>query len=322
VSFLVLTTSLVINPNKRDAAVHDLPLRHVTASFGRQLYDITGSLVLSYPLDLCSNNSIRHFPETMYGKIVFALRGSCTFSTKVNNAAQKGAIGVIIGNDNQLNRDETVIMSSTYPVPDVRIPVVGVSYNSYVSLHSYFLFFRTQKLNITVRMTSFENPQIDGFSTGQPHNRPYLSSTGGHPHNDGKNGDNSNSDINRKEGGGRGHPGGAILLSVAIFLVGFALGRCCHKRGRFRRWREMMMARRGGNNYNQLEQAQPQPAAQQLQPVQPENQSQISNIPVAIPVAHPQIQSNLPLYPTLHVPQSASHFYNPENQNRDQRLLI
>ncbi|HEY8847893.1 MAG TPA: M36 family metallopeptidase, partial [Thermoanaerobaculia bacterium] len=64
-----------------------------TADFGSQSFELSGDVVATQPGDACTQLSA---PVT--GKIVFIDRGACGFSTKVGNAQDAGAIGVIIGN--------------------------------------------------------------------------------------------------------------------------------------------------------------------------------------------------------------------------------
>jgi Zn-dependent M28 family amino/carboxypeptidase len=60
------------------------------------------------------------------GSIALLQRGTCTFQEKAENAQAAGAAGVIIFNEGQEGRTETI--QGTLGEPTVRIPVVGASY--------------------------------------------------------------------------------------------------------------------------------------------------------------------------------------------------
>ncbi|OBZ85987.1 Minor extracellular protease vpr [Choanephora cucurbitarum] len=66
--------------------------------------------------DACTADSV---PDSVSGKIALIQRGTCTFVTKVENAAAKGAVGVVLYN----NVDGTFSAST----PGVSIPVISVS---------------------------------------------------------------------------------------------------------------------------------------------------------------------------------------------------
>jgi hypothetical protein len=63
------------------------------ADFGSQSFDLSGDIVATQPRDACTALS-----ATLSGRIAFIDRGSCSFTTKVGNAQDAGAISVIIGN--------------------------------------------------------------------------------------------------------------------------------------------------------------------------------------------------------------------------------
>jgi Zn-dependent M28 family amino/carboxypeptidase len=66
------------------------------------------------------------------GSIAVIQRGSCTFALKAINAEAAGAVGVIIFNEGQPGRTETVF--GTLGEPAVTIPVVGAAYDVGVEL--------------------------------------------------------------------------------------------------------------------------------------------------------------------------------------------
>ena len=63
------------------------------ADFGSQSFELSGDIVATQPRDGCTPLS-----AALSGKIAFIDRNTCSFSTKVGNAQDAGAIGVIIGN--------------------------------------------------------------------------------------------------------------------------------------------------------------------------------------------------------------------------------
>ncbi|PWH18606.1 MAG: hypothetical protein DDG59_05595, partial [Anaerolineae bacterium] len=66
----------------------------VEADFGPQTFDITSPLTTTVPANGC--NAITN---NLSGKIALIDRGSCTFVTKVKNAQNAGAIGVLVANN-------------------------------------------------------------------------------------------------------------------------------------------------------------------------------------------------------------------------------
>ncbi|MDH4459707.1 MAG: M36 family metallopeptidase [Nevskia sp.] len=67
-----------------------------TASFGAQLFDVSGTVVASAPANGCSALSNA---ADVAGKIALIDRGTCGFVVKVKNAQDAGATGVIIANN-------------------------------------------------------------------------------------------------------------------------------------------------------------------------------------------------------------------------------
>jgi len=66
----------------------------VEASFGPQTFDVTAPLTTTVPADGC--NAIT---SNVSGKIALIDRGGCTFVTKVKNAQDAGAVGVLVANN-------------------------------------------------------------------------------------------------------------------------------------------------------------------------------------------------------------------------------
>jgi hypothetical protein len=92
-----------------------------TASFGPQLYDVTGEL--SYVQDSTASTfgCNAYAAAALAGKIALVDRGSCSFVTKAANAQAAGAIGVIIANTT------SGLINMTGADPTLVIPSVSVS---------------------------------------------------------------------------------------------------------------------------------------------------------------------------------------------------
>jgi Zn-dependent M28 family amino/carboxypeptidase len=67
------------------------------------------------------------FPATTSGNISLIQRGTCTFFEKAFNAQQAGAVGVIIFNEGQDGRQET-LAGTLGAQEDITIPVTGISF--------------------------------------------------------------------------------------------------------------------------------------------------------------------------------------------------
>ncbi|MEM4204402.1 MAG: S8 family serine peptidase, partial [Candidatus Methanomethylicaceae archaeon] len=67
-----------------------------TAAFGPQTYNVTGEVVVAQPYRACSALTNA---SAIAGKIALIERGDCAFVTKVQNAQDAGAIGVLIVNN-------------------------------------------------------------------------------------------------------------------------------------------------------------------------------------------------------------------------------
>lgn len=80
----------------------------------------------------CSSDDFNQF-ET--GSIALIQRGTCTFLEKVQFAQDAGAIAVILFNEGQNGRED--VLEGTLGSPDsLTIPVIGVSYDTGVSIYS------------------------------------------------------------------------------------------------------------------------------------------------------------------------------------------
>ncbi|WP_444918653.1 S8 family serine peptidase [Microbulbifer sp. JMSA003] len=83
---------------------------------------VSAEVVLSEPLEACSEvtNS-----ESLEGSIALVRRGGCSFTDKYNNAADAGALAIVVYNDGTADdRINPISMSA----PDTRIPGMMISY--------------------------------------------------------------------------------------------------------------------------------------------------------------------------------------------------
>jgi len=69
------------------------------AAFGPQTFDVTGDVVLADDGVAPTSDACTALAAPATGKIVLLDRGGCTFKTKVRNAQNAGAIGVILANN-------------------------------------------------------------------------------------------------------------------------------------------------------------------------------------------------------------------------------
>ena len=95
------------------------------AQFGPALNTtgLSGSIARATPADGCTAVS-----TAVSGKLALIDRGTCDFVTKVLNAQNAGATGVIVANNNTAAPDEVFTMGGTNR--RIRIPAVMVGYNS------------------------------------------------------------------------------------------------------------------------------------------------------------------------------------------------
>ena len=75
------------------------------------------------------------FPSDTAGKIVLIQRGTCTFFDKASNAQTAGAAGVIIFNEGQPGRQET-LAGTLGAQTDITIPVTGISFADGTELYN------------------------------------------------------------------------------------------------------------------------------------------------------------------------------------------
>ncbi len=93
-----------------------------SASWGPLSFSLTGTVVVSAPLDGCTA-----FTNDVVGKIAFINRGTCGFVTKVEAAQAAGAIGVIIGNVATSGAAATPPGMGGTPVGTVTIPSLSLA---------------------------------------------------------------------------------------------------------------------------------------------------------------------------------------------------
>ena len=86
------------------------------------------------------------------GKVALIQRGTCTFHDKALNAQNAGAIAVIIFNEGQPGRTDTLL--GTLGAPDFTIPVIGVSFAVGEDLHNMLIAPSTVTVHITTDTTS------------------------------------------------------------------------------------------------------------------------------------------------------------------------
>ncbi|HSN97333.1 MAG TPA: M36 family metallopeptidase, partial [Candidatus Nanopelagicales bacterium] len=105
-----------------------LSLATGTAGFGPNTFNTTGELILindtasPSPTDGCENTA---WASDVTGKIALIDRGTCSFKTKVLNAQQRGAIGVIIANNQAGNTPNTLGNDATITTP-ITIPTFSI----------------------------------------------------------------------------------------------------------------------------------------------------------------------------------------------------
>jgi len=83
---------------------------------------LSAPITASEPLEACS---ALDNPEAMEGKIALIKRGGCSFTSKYNNAADAGAVAIVVYND---GTDEGRMFPITMSAPDTTIPGVMISY--------------------------------------------------------------------------------------------------------------------------------------------------------------------------------------------------
>jgi len=105
--------------------------RHITAMFGPQQYSVVGRVQVAAPSELCARPEDAVYTTDV--RIIFILRGNCTFYEKAQNAMALGASGVVIANAHTIGTDEPFLLG--YPPglspSAVTIPVVSVSKSTF-----------------------------------------------------------------------------------------------------------------------------------------------------------------------------------------------
>eukprot|EP00456_Euglypha_rotunda_P027622 TRINITY_DN22043_c0_g1_i15.p1 TRINITY_DN22043_c0_g1~~TRINITY_DN22043_c0_g1_i15.p1 ORF type:complete len:299 (-),score=16.37 TRINITY_DN22043_c0_g1_i15:78-974(-) len=112
--------------------------QHMTAAFGPATYDVSGHLVLAEPSQYCPKFTDGSGIE-VNGSIVIILRGNCSFVDKTYLAQLNGAVGVIVGD----NQDESLLQMGSQDGDNsskIVIPSVFISqtdYNQILKLAKY-----------------------------------------------------------------------------------------------------------------------------------------------------------------------------------------
>jgi len=208
-----LTIELPIVGNK-----HRQTVSHLTALFGRQEYDLVSKEIVISTVEptFCLANSTLHGE----GKVLVVLRGSCTFYAKAQNAQRLGFVAVIIGDNNEQDSDSIPRMGSTVP-DNLNIPVVAISYSSYVLLSSYDAFFSSQQRPLVVTLNDEDssiNPDVDEPTEPFEHAQGFPAFK-------------------------------TVAVAICLVLVGFVAGRkCCKHRGH--RWHRMRARLAAAQNAN------------------------------------------------------------------------
>ena len=135
--------------------------------------DVTADLI---PVDLnlagdhasTSGCEAGDFGPSMEGNIALIQRGTCTFRVKADNAADAGAVGVIIFNQGNVvpGDDRLGLFGGTLDLPQARIPVVSTSYATGAELAGLSGVRMRLAVDADVTRsppsTSWPTPQTDG----------------------------------------------------------------------------------------------------------------------------------------------------------------
>jgi Zn-dependent M28 family amino/carboxypeptidase len=92
------------------------------------------------------------FTPSFTGKVALIQRGTCTFHDKALNAQNAGAVAVLIFNEGQPGRTDTI--QGTLGAPDFTIPVLGTSFAVGEELHNMLIAPSTVTVHITTDTTS------------------------------------------------------------------------------------------------------------------------------------------------------------------------
>lgn len=111
------------------------------------------------------------------GNIAFANRGACSFSLKAYYAQQAGALGLVIGNNDQANPDQIILMAAGDSAAAVTIPTLSISYNS-----AQVIMGEIEFTDITVEMIDKRDPivaieddvQAHGFALTASYPNPFA----------------------------------------------------------------------------------------------------------------------------------------------------
>jgi len=104
-----------------------------------------------------SGCELADFPASVAGKIALIQRGTCTFRQKAENAAAKGAIGVIIFNEGNAP-DRIDVINGTLSPPQMSLPVIGTTFALGNSLNNQIQAGQTPVVHIKVTATVITTP--------------------------------------------------------------------------------------------------------------------------------------------------------------------
>lgn len=130
-----------------------------TATFGPQTYSVNGLTQVGSPLDGCTAMA----PLT--GKIAVIIRGTCTFTAKVKNAQNAGAIAVVVYN----NAGEAIRMGGTDNTIIIPSVMVSTTYGTLlvanspanITISSAGITTASTTMYISVSNTSHPNTRAD-----------------------------------------------------------------------------------------------------------------------------------------------------------------
>ena len=104
-----------------------------------------------------SGCELTDFPATVAGKIALIQRGTCTFRQKADNAAAKGAIGVIIFNEGNA-ADRIGVINGTLAPPQASLPVIGTTFALGNDLNNQIQAGQTPVVHLKVTATVITTP--------------------------------------------------------------------------------------------------------------------------------------------------------------------
>jgi Zn-dependent M28 family amino/carboxypeptidase len=117
----------------------------------------TNDLVLPPVGGSTSGCELADFPASVAGKIALVQRGTCTFRQKAENAAAKGAIGVIIFNEGN-SPDRVGVINGTLSPPQMSLPVIGTTFAVGNDLNSQIQASQTPVVHLKVTASVITTP--------------------------------------------------------------------------------------------------------------------------------------------------------------------